>query len=246
MIKAELRWIFRGKTFLTLLFLTITLNALSAYGTIVGIPKDMPISDEFMNQTTISVVALGFGGSLFSMIFGALIATNDFRNSAIIRRAFLAGGAQKLLNIRLFVMVLPAIIFALASATSVIATALIVLPSQGYKFMLSKDLFIVMCGVLFAVFAMTYFGHLIGWLFRNTVGVLIGLITYMFIVETSIISFFPQVGKYLPAGAIQSITLDKSATEVILPVIAGYAVLVSWVAILLITNIFRLRKADLV
>ncbi len=245
MIRAELRWAFRGRIFITLLVVVIALNALSAYGTIAGLHSEASGSEQLMKDTTVTIVGLGFGGNLFSMIFGAIVATNDFRSSAIIRRSFLAGGALTLLGVRLVVLLVPAIVFALASAASVVATAMIVLPMHGYTFVGSEKLVVVLLGVLFTVFAMTYFGHLVGWLVRNTVATVFGLMVYTLLVETVAISLVPVVGVYLPGGATQSITLDKSGTDLILPVGAGYAVLIGWVVVLGVANVFRLRRTDL-
>ncbi len=246
MIKAELRWALRGRVFVTLLFLAIALNALSVYGTITGLPGNASTSDRLMAATSVTLVGLGFGGNLFSMLFGAIVVTNDFRNSAIVRRSFLAGGAPILFNIRLVALCVPAAVFALASAGSVIVTASIALPLHGFAFVVSPKMLVVLCGVLFTVFAMTYFGHFIGWLVRNTVVTLIGLLVYSLLVETILIALIPQVGVYLPGGATQSITLDKSGTDLILPVGAGYAVLIGWVVALGIANAFRVRRTDLV
>jgi hypothetical protein len=246
MFGAELRWAMRGRAFITLLFLAIALNALSVYGTVVGLPDDPMSSDLLMRSTTVTLVGLGFGGSLFSLVFGALVATSDFGNSSIIRRSFLAGGADSLLRLRLATLAIPTAIFAVVSAASVIATATIVLPMHGYTFETSHTMVVVLLGVLFTVFVMGYIGHLAGWLIRNTVVALIGLVAYTLVAEPLIISLIPKVGIYLPGGAMQSITIDKSATELILPVGAGYAVLVGWVAVLVVANLVRLRKNDLV
>lgn len=246
MLQAEFRWSIRGTTFVTLLFTAAALNVLSVYGTTIGLPSHPPYSDSLTRSTTVSLIGLGFGGSLFSMIFGALSATRDFGNSAIIRRAFLARGSERLLALRLAALILPSVAFALASAGAAVATAAIVSPLQGYKFNWSGKAFVVLMGVLFTVFVMTYIGHLIGWLVRNSIVALIGLIGYTLVAETAIISLIPRVGIFLPGGGTQSITLDTSATDLILPVAGGYTVLVGWVVVLGIANVIRLRRTDLV
>jgi hypothetical protein len=55
----------------------------------------------------------------------------------------------------------------------------------------------------------------------------------------------PRVGVYLPGGATQSVTLDTSATILILPVGAGYAVLTGWVLLLGLLAVVRIRRSDL-
>jgi hypothetical protein len=245
MLRAELRWSLQGTAFPTLLFVAVALNALSVYGTVQGLPADPPSSEVSMQSTTVTLVALGFGGSLFSMIFGALTATRDFGNSAIIRRAFLARGSERLLAHRAAVMSVPLIAIAIASAATPVVMAAIALPLRGYQFAWSDKALVVVLGVSFSVFAMGQIGHLVGWLFRNTVVTLIALVGYTLVAETLIVSLLPQVGIYLPGGAIASITYDTSVTELILPVPAGYALLVGWVTVLGVANVFRLRRTDL-
>lgn len=245
MFRAELRWAMRGRAFITLLFLAVALNALSVYGTAIGLSEDPPASQALMRATTVTLVGLGFGGSLFSLLFGALVATSDFGTTAIIRRSFLAGGAESLLRLRLTMLILPAAILAVASAASAVITALIVLPIHGYTFSPSHKMVVVALGVLFTVFVMAFIGHLAGWLIRNTIVALIGLVAYTLVAESLIIALVPRVGIYLPGGATQSITLDESGTDLILPVGAGYAVLVGWVAVLAVATVIRLRRTDL-
>jgi hypothetical protein len=105
---------------------------------------------------------------------------------------------------------------------------------------------LTLCGVVFTVFAMTFLGQFVGWLVRNTLVSILGLVVYALLVETAIISIVPRVGIYLPGGATQSITLDTSATTLILPVAAGYAVLTGWVLVLGVLAAVRIRRSDLV
>lgn len=246
MFIAELRWSVRGTTFVTLLFVAAALNALAVYGTVTGLPSHPPHIESLARATTVSIVALGFGGSLFSMIFGALTASRDFGDSAIIRRAYLARGPERLLALRLAALSFPAACFALVSAGAATATAAVVLPIHGYRFIWSGKATEVLLGVAFAVLVMTYIGHLVGWLIRNSIVAVVALVGYTLIAETTIIALVPRIGIFLPGGGTQSITLDKSSTNLILPVGGGYAVLVSWVAALAIANIVRLRRSDLV
>lgn len=179
------------------------------------------------------------------MIYGAMTVTNDFRNSAIIRRVFLAGGPERLLGVRTVILIVPAAIFALASTAAVLATAAIALPLNGYRFTASQDLVVTLCGVLFTVFAMTFLGQYVGWLVRNTLMSVVGMLVYSLLIETIVISIAPRVGVYLPGGATQSITLDTSATSLILPVGAGYAVLTGWVLLLGLMAVVSIRRSDL-
>ncbi|NYD67014.1 hypothetical protein [Agromyces atrinae] len=243
MIRAELGRLVSGITLPVLLVVAALLNALAVYGIAVGMKLDQ-IGDAAPAATQ-SLVTLGFGATLFAMIFGALSVTRDFGTTAIRRSAFLARGADRLLGARLVALSVPAAVFAVVGAGSAAAVTAIVFTANGTEPDFSGDTLTALGGVAANIVFATYIGHLVGWQSRRSVWTILGLVGYTLVLETLVISILPSVGRFLPGGAGQAMMIDSSTTDEILPLGAGYAVAAAWIVVLISLGVLRLRKTDL-
>src|SRR5689334_8260731 len=104
----------RGWSLPILLLTALVLNVLAAYGTSTGLDAAGFAAPGGSEKATAALVGLGFGASLFSMIFGTICVTRDFGNGSIGRSSFLSGGAVRLLSLRALALAIPAIAFAVA------------------------------------------------------------------------------------------------------------------------------------
>jgi hypothetical protein len=243
-IRAEVFRLTRGWSLPILLLTALVLNVLAAYGTSTGFDAGLaaPGASE---KATAALVGLGFGASLFSMIFGAISVTRDFGNASIGRSAFLSGGAVRLLSLRAFALAVPAIAFAVAGTVSVVVVAMVAVSSKGGHFVLDGDGRATLAGVFFTIIFAAYLGHFIAWQGRKSLPVVIALVAWTLVLEPNLINILPAAGKFLPGGAGQAMTLDASATFDTLPVGAGYAVYLGWLVVLFAAAGIRLRRTDL-
>lgn len=245
MIRSEFRRAVTDTSFATLLVVLIALNAMAVYGNAAQLNGGPSTTDEDPAALTTRLVGLGFGGYLCSMIYGAVVGARDFSNKSIIRRCVLARGPERLLAAKSAAMVVPATIFAIASAGSAVLTTVVMLRLGGRLPEWSTESTVVVLGVLAAVFAMTYLGFAVGWCIRSPIVSALSLLAYTIGVETALFGIAPRFARFLPGGAEQAITLDKSSTDLIFPVWGGYALLVGWVVALFVVAVARTWKRDL-
>jgi hypothetical protein len=235
----------RGWSLPALLVVALALNVLAAYGTASEMTTEAVAGPDGSEKAAASLLGLGFGASLFSMVFGILCVTRDFGNASIGRSSFLSRGPVRLLSIRGTVLLLPAAAFAIAGTLSVVVVAMMSITSLGGEFTMAGDSWTILLGVFFTIFFATFLGYFVAWQGRRSLPVVVGLIAWTLVLEPNIISLVPDVGKFLPGGAAQAMSLDASAGYDLLPVGAGYAVYVGWLALLCIAAVVRLRRSDL-
>jgi hypothetical protein len=245
MIRSEIFRISRGWSFLVLLAVALAMNVLAAYGTSTGMAAAGMAAPGASQQATASLVGLGFGASLFSMIFGVLAVTRDFGNSSIGRSSFLAGGPARLLALRAAALFLPAVAFAVVGTLSVVVVAMVTISSKGGGFALDGDGWSTLTGVFFTIMFAAYLGKFIAWQGRKSLPVVIGLVAWTLLLEPNIVTLLPAAGKFLPGAAGQAMSLDTSSTDQILPLGAGYAVYLGWLVVLYFAAVFRLKRTDL-
>lgn len=245
MIRSEVFRMSRGWSLPVLLLSAFAMNVLAAYGTSTGMDSaglSLPGGSE---KATASLVGLGFGASLFSMIFGIICVTRDFGNSSIGRSAFLSGGPLRLLTLRAFALLLPAIAFAIAGTLSVVAVAMMSLSSKGGLFILDTDGRTTLAGVFFTIVFAAYLGQFVAWQGRKSLPVVIALVAWTLVLEPNLVNLLPVVGKFLPGAAGQAMSLDPSATFDMLPVGAGYATYLGWLVLFFTAAAIRLKRTDL-
>lgn len=245
MIRSETFRMSRGWSLPILLVTALAMNVLAAYGTSTGMDAAGFAVPRGSEKATAALVGLGFGASLFSMIFGIICVTRDFGNSSIGRSSFLSGGPLRLLSLRALALLIPAIAFAVAGTLSVVIVALVTISSKGGAFVLDGDGWTTLAGVFFTIIFAAYLGQFIAWQGRKSLPVVIALIAWTLVLEPNVINLLPAVGKFLPGGAGQAMSLDASATYDMLPVGAGYAVYLGWLVVLFAAAALRLQRSDL-
>ncbi|WP_309107434.1 hypothetical protein [Arthrobacter sp.] len=245
MIRSETFRMSRGWSLPILLLTALAMNVLAAYGTSTTMDAAGFAAPGGSEKATAALVGLGFGASLFSMIFGIICVTRDFGNSSIGRSSFLSGGPLRLLSLRAFALLIPAIAFAVAGTLSVVVVAIVTISSNGGEFILDGDGQATFAGVFFTIIFAAYLGQFIAWQGRKSLPVVIALIAWTLVLEPNVINLLPAVGKFLPGGAGQAMSLDASATYDMLPVGGGYAVYLGWLVVLYAAAALRLKRSDL-
>jgi hypothetical protein len=245
MIRAESYRIYRGWTFLGLLGVAILLNALSAYGTQSSMVHVDLTTTAINRAATEHLVGLGFGASLFSMIFGVIVVTRDFGNFSIGRHAHLSRGPSRLLGMRALASAVPMLVFGLAGAASVLIVTALTLPRTGASFDLGGHGWAILVGVVGSVALAGYLGQMVAWQTRRSLWTVTGLVAWTLLAEPLVITLVPAFGRFLPGGAAQGMLMDTSSTTEILTPAWAYVVYIGWLAGLSSLAVYRLRSTDL-
>jgi len=244
-IRAEIYRIQRGWTFWSLLGVAIFLNVLAAYGTQSQMGHVEFATTALNRSATQQLIGLGFGASLCSMIFGAVIITRDFGNLSIGRDALLARGPVRLLGMRALASGAPMLSFGLAGAGSVLVVAALALPRTGASLDLGGHGWTILVGVVGSVVLAGYFGQLVAWQSRRSLWTVAGLVAWTLLIEPRLITLVSSVGRFLPGGATQGMLMDTSSITNILTPASAYIVYIGWLALLSVFAVHRLRSTDL-
>ncbi|NTW39147.1 MAG: hypothetical protein HGA44_04540 [Cellulomonadaceae bacterium] len=246
MIRAELRHVTEGASFPVLLAVAAVLNVLAVLGTSQGMELGSATSDAQAEAAFESLVGLGFGASLFSMIHGALVVTRDFQSCSIWRASILHRGPDVLLRRRLVALSVPAVAFAAVGVLAAGVPAYLAVSQTGYNPGLTDHLRTALPGVAATIVLSAWFGHLVGWLLRRSIAAIVLLVAWTLFVETSVLGLSDTVGRYLPGPALQAAMADPTATADLLGVGAGYLVYAGWLVALGALAVLTLRRRDLV
>ena len=177
-------------------------------------------------------------GMLFAGLVGALAITAEIRYGTI-RPTFLVTPRRgPVLAAKLAISALAGILFGLLAEGLMAAAASIGFAARGIPNQLSGgDYLQLLAGGAAAAALWAALGVGIGALVRNQVGVLVGLCTWMFLVESLSSSFVPGTARFLPGGLGLALagndTKHAAAVAVLLLVLyAAAASAAGWVATL--------------
>lgn len=243
MLRAEFMRLSRAGALPALLFIAVGLNALSVYGNSTQLAPD-GVSQLSAAAMTVKLVGLGFGASLFSMIFGALSVTRDFANRSLGRVKQLAGSTERLFVVRALVVAPALLAFGVLGAASACVVAWLSLPAVGSEFVWSHDAKVIVVGVVASTFLAGYLGQCIAWQSRKSLVTVVVLVAWTLLLETYIIQLVPAVGRLLPGGLTQAMLLDTSSTDQILDPRGGYIGYCLWLLVLGASALLRLRRTD--
>lgn len=244
--KAEMYRFSRNGALPALLIIAIGLNALAVFGTSMQLDHVAVSSSELDEARTLALLHLGFGASLFALIYGALSVTRDFGSNAVGRVQLLAGGPVGLLVSRAVVVAPGMLAFGVLGPAAAALVAWAALPASGALFAWSNEATIVTVGMVFSTVFAGYLGQLVAWQTRRSLLTVIGLVAWTLLLETYIITLAPLIGRLLPGGLSQAMTKDTSTTTEVLGVAAGYVGYAVWLVVLAALAHLRLRRTDLV
>ncbi len=226
-------------------FIALTLSALGL--TLLVVVLVTTIDSDFDNDTLRELYSFDTS-SLFILLLGAIGMSGEWRHRTI---------AASILSIpqRLRFVVAKVIAYAAAGALlSLVVTVVamvvgsIVLSARSEETIAIADAVDVLWRNLLVAGFLGAFGVCAGALVRNSAGVIVLLLAWMFILEQTVYGLAPEVGQYSPlTGAPLAVQdFDGSDFEHVLSPGVGILVLCGWLAILLAAATATLKQRDLV
>jgi hypothetical protein len=157
-----------------------------------------------------TVVGLGFAGTLFAMLFGAVLVTNEYRSGAIGRSVLHAPSRTVLLAVKLSTTTIAGLVFGIASAGGALVVAWLAFRAHDVSLVMDSRTWTISGAiVLVCVFAGPW-GAAIGFLLRSQVLAIVVLMVWTTTAETLILKSFPSVGRFLPGGAQDAVLGDPT------------------------------------
>ncbi|MFB4315967.1 ABC transporter permease [Actinomadura sp. 21ATH] len=216
LIRAELLKIRSTRMWLGMLALSLgfSLLGLAVYVALAGVemngqPGIPPVTDP---ATVRAFYASAGGGVLFMMILGIMGITGEYRHQTISGTFLVTPRRGRVLAAKLISYFLFGAAFGLATVLVTVAVALPALAIKGGSTsLLDDDVPLILGGTVLAMALYALVGLGLGALIRNQIAAIIVAVGWVQLVEGIITVALPEVGQWLPAGAVRAITLSTSA-----------------------------------
>jgi len=174
------------------------------------------------------LVRLSFANLLFVTLFGAILVTSEYRNGAISRTVLLARNRIDIVVAKAGVSALVGFLFGLCGVVTSLAASALEMHRIGQRLVLDRESFIICLGILIVCVFSGPWGTFIGWIVRNQVVTVVGVLVWVLIAESAIINFAPSIGRFLPGGAQAAIYRD-TATAQVLSMPIGIVLFAAWI-----------------
>jgi ABC-2 type transport system permease protein len=183
------------------------------------------------DQRLVNIYQMAQQGYLFVLIIGVLGMTGEYRHRTI-TWAFLACPVRgRVLVAKAAAHMLVGVLVGLAAAVATAACAAALLAAAD------KDVFVpqvpsVLLGCVLSTVAYSLLGLAVGALVRNQAAAIAVAFGWFFYAEFLLLWFLPDIGRWLPSGAAKSMVGWQPGGIDLLPVWAGAAVLLGYVAVI--------------
>jgi ABC-type transport system involved in multi-copper enzyme maturation permease subunit len=165
------------------------------------------------------VFSVGANASVFLLILGIIGMTQEYRHRTATPTFLTEPRRWRVVVAKLLSYALVAIPFAVLILAVDVVVVLIYAGARGAAPSLNSDNLQTLgaAGLVLVVFSVIGVG--IGALLRNQVGAIVGSLVYLYVIEpiVSSISAIQGAYKWLPGGAVQAITSDVQAPDLLQP-----------------------------
>ncbi|MEU8776212.1 ABC transporter permease [Streptomyces sp. NPDC048606] len=234
--------ILRARSGAALPGLLLTALAFGALGQLGSIYAEADLAANAVASSH-QVVNLAAAATLFASLFGALLVTSEFKSGSIGRSVLYAPGRGAVVGAKLLVAGGVGLVYGLVSVLCALGV--------GAAAFASKDVSLVLDGRTWQLAAVVVgvcalagsWGAAIGFVVRNQLVAVIGLLMWGTVGQLLVLTQFPKVGRFLPDGAQLAALGDKLTFPNALDAPYGALVLVAWgaAAALLARGLFTRR-----
>jgi ABC-2 type transport system permease protein len=199
-----------------------------------GIP---PVGTQQYETLVFSVAA---NTSVLLLILGIIGMTQEYRHRTATPTFLTEPRRGRVITAKLIAYALVAVPFALVIVAVTVLVAVVYAGARGAAPSLSADNLqtLLASGLVLVVFAVIGVG--LGALMRNQVGAIVGSLVYLYVIEPiiSAIGVLQGAYKWLPGGAVQAVTSDFQAPDLLEPwqgglLLLGYGLLAAVLGTLL-------------
>jgi ABC-2 type transport system permease protein len=207
----RMTWVLLASTLLLSLMYVLSYGLLAGQDLGQGAPAIPGVESELTVRLIFS--GIGLGGYVIPIVLGIIIATSEYRYGTI-TLTYLATPSRWMVGVSKFFMAfIWGAIFGIIDILISLPTALAVINRNPDAYQLGTDTITsIAVGTIggFALYAA--FGVGIGMLMRNQIGAIVGALAWVLIVEAIFMALVPNIGKWLPGGAIAAMTESRAIT----------------------------------
>ncbi|MFF0745211.1 ABC transporter permease [Streptomyces sp. NPDC004111] len=223
-IRAELLKARSGAALPVLLLVALALGALGQVGAVYGETQLAAA----VAETSHRVVTLAGSATLFATLFGALLVTSEFRSGAIGRSVLHAPGRGAVVGAKLLVATVSGLLFGVVAVLGALAVGAAALGARGASLVLDGESAWRVLAVLAVCTLAGPFGAAVGFVVRNQLAAVVGLLLWGTVGQLMVLGQLPELGRFLPDGAQQSVLGDRLTFPDALSAPHGLLLLVAW------------------
>lgn len=161
-------------------------------------------------------------GTVIVLILGILIMAGEFRHNTSTSTFLVCPDRQRVVTAKLVAAALVGAGIAVATSLLTLAVAIPWLAAKDVSVeLLSADVGLVLFGAVVATALYALVGVGLGSLVRNQTVALSLALVWVMIIEGLIVTFVPEVGRWLPGGAAAALTSTSTPEGGLLPMWAG-------------------------
>jgi ABC-2 type transport system permease protein len=165
------------------------------------------------------VLATGANASVLLLILGIIGMTQEYRHKTAVPTFLTTPHRGRVVGAKLLAYALVAVPFALLILAVNVLVVTIYAGARGDAPSLTGDNLRVIASAGLVLVIFTVIGIGVGALLRNQVGAIVGALVYLYVIEpiVSAIGVLQPAYKWLPGGAVQAITSDFEAPDLLEP-----------------------------
>jgi ABC-2 type transport system permease protein len=208
-----------GLAFAALVFAPISvISAITSAGKSGGAPS-LTTGEGIRN-----VMSAGSSGAIVVLVIGILIMAGEFRHSTVTSTFLVSPKRGRVVGAKIVASALVGVGIAIVSAA---LTLVILVPWLASKHihlhLLSHNVGVTLLGGIAAMTIYAAVGVGVGSLIRNQTAALLAALAWVLVIESLLVGFVPEVGKWIPGGAAAALTgeANRAASGGMLPMWAG-------------------------
>lgn len=169
-----------------------------------------------------NVFAAASSGSIIVLVIGILVMAGEFRHNTATSTFLVSPNRRQVVGAKLAASALVGVGIAVVAAALTLAIALPWLAVENVHVdLFSGDVGIVLLGAIAATALYALVGVGVGSLIRNQTTAVVVAVVWVMVVEGILVSFAPDVGRWLPGGAAATLSGAATANGNLLPMWAG-------------------------
>ncbi|HXQ85936.1 MAG TPA: ABC transporter permease subunit [Gaiella sp.] len=153
------------------------------------------------------LLSAGTSGALFASLIGVMAITSEFRHGTIRSTFLVTPRRSRVIAAKVVASLLMGIVFGLVAISISFGVGYAILTGRGIDFALDAGhVVLLVVGTVFMTALWAAMGVGIGAVVRNQVFAVIGVIVWALLVDDLIRALLPDVGRFTPVGASDSVT----------------------------------------
>jgi len=190
-----------------------------------------------------TLLSAGTSGTLFAALIGVMAITSEFRHGTIRPTFVVTPSRGRVITAKVIASLLMGVLFGLAAIALSLGAGYAILAGRGIELALDTGHILqLVLGTLAVTALWAALGVGLGAVIRNQVFAVIGLILWAFVIDNLLRGLVPDIGRYTPVGASESLTAGVG--NYLLPPTAGGLLLIAYTAAFVAAGTVLVARRD--